>query len=347
MLNFIKTEEQSLWKQDNLDNWRLFFNLYEKAKVSLKPKTVVFKSPSLVMGSLVMTPEGIGRLLEVKGNRAVVKLKDEQEFHTSEVSQTFSINIKIKYQSGDTWYRLSVPANGEIAKLKAEIHKLGLMSDMDSYMLIHNGSEVLEGQFFEKMGLKNNDKMLLLPLKPRDYKITRVVDKINPHWYAYSLDSIIFFVNKRVKLTGMGYFKSSNGKAFKANIKICEVGDSEAVNDQTSTRGGRGSNVRRQTIRARMAENTLYDGNVESVVTGGQDFINEWKFDKPVQLMAYTDYVVIVTYIDVQDMNLYYTSNNLKTVMGEKGVEFSFRHAEISCTSRVEQGNFPEFYYSI
>jgi len=82
---------ESIWKTTKNGDWELFFDCDQKTDVSLSSDVHIksFQEGTLgstfKMGSLVITPKGIGRLIKLENELATVKfLKTEEELNFSE-----------------------------------------------------------------------------------------------------------------------------------------------------------------------------------------------------------------------------------------------------------------------
>ena len=103
--------QDSIWHQDLKGEWKLFFNFdienidnnnskneKDNNKISNRNPIISAKSKILNLGTLVMTPKGIGRLLKLEGDMATVtmsKIKSEENFPVKDVSNYFTCFIKI------------------------------------------------------------------------------------------------------------------------------------------------------------------------------------------------------------------------------------------------------------
>lgn len=320
---------QSIWKQTNDGNWKLFFNVNHDiaAKVEnesqLKNLMEASAKKTLKMGSLVMSPKGIGRLIKLENKIATIKfLKDDLEevYEESQILAEFPIYIRILEKDFTNWYRLIVPANGNVEVLKKIIEELKIVDITTSnFILIYNGTEVKEEFSFDQIDLRLNSKMLLCGMKMCEYKLSRFSTTYN-WWYTYNTDGISFSVNKKIKLAGIGLYGSHEGKTQNGNIKIYEG---------TATNMGA----------------IFYDEPVEiSPAPEQNNCINQIHFKKPINIKPHLEYTI--QFICTNYCYLYYGSGGKATMEGEKGIEFYFKYTlGSSHGTGVESGNFPEFYY--
>ena len=143
--------KESIWQQTAEGDWKLFFDYNEESLGKLESDTQLraildnSSKKTMKMGSLVMTPKGIGRLIKLDNKNATVKfLKEDIEeiFEESLISNDFPIFLRILDRDFSNWYRLMVPANGNIEALKKIIEELKLIDINNSnYTLIYNGME--------------------------------------------------------------------------------------------------------------------------------------------------------------------------------------------------------------
>jgi len=321
--------KQSVWKQTEDGSWKLFFNLEEDSFSKDENDNVIkaiFESTNKKvskMGSLVMTPKGIGRLIKLDNKLCTVRfLKEEREeiFNEYETLSEFPIYLRILERNLSNWYRLIVPANGSVETLKKLIDDLKIIdSNSSNYFLIYNGSEMKEEYFFDQLGIKSDAKILLCGLKMTQSKLSRF--NVNYQWwYTYNTDGITFSVNKRIKLAGIGLYGSHENKVQNGIIKVFD-GTCSAIGS------------------------ILYEEPVEIPAASDQNnSITPINFKKAINIKPGMDYTIQLTCTNY--CYLYYGGGGKSTVEGEKGVEFMFKYTPGSAHGTgIESGNFPEFYY--
>lgn len=170
--------ETSVWRQSLNGRWLMNFN-NKLQTIEELPKTS-FDSANkrpLSVGSLVMTPKGIGRLLKIDEMNARVKfLKNEEEenFERSTVSNDFHVYLKILNADSSSWYRITVPSNGTTEMIKKAIEELKMV-DMDAYnyVLIYQGKELADNLFFDQLDFKPNSKILMSGCKMYPFKLAK------------------------------------------------------------------------------------------------------------------------------------------------------------------------------
>ena len=95
---------ESIWKQDKKGDWKLFFNTeYNSIPEEIDQKQKFYgatkiNQKTLNLGTLVMTPEGIGRLLKIEnkiGRITISKTKKESDFPLEKISNNFVSLIKV------------------------------------------------------------------------------------------------------------------------------------------------------------------------------------------------------------------------------------------------------------
>jgi hypothetical protein len=322
--------KQSVWKQTTKGDWRLFFDTNQEKQTTTDSETLT-KSineinirKALKMGSLVMTPKGIGRLIKLEDKIATIKfMKNEDEedtFEESLISSDFPINLRVFDKEFSNWYRLIVPANGTIELLKKMIEDLKIVDNTTSnYFLVYDGSETKDEYFFDQMDMKNNAKILLCGMKMTPCKISRFTTSYN-WWYTYNCDGISFSTNKKIKLSGVGLYGSHESKTQNGTLKIFE-----------GTVSSMGS--------------VLYEEPAEVPPTPDQtNCIAPVMFKKPVTIKPHLDYTIQL--LCTNYCYLYYGGGGRANVPGEKNVEFNFKYTPGSSHgTSAETGNFGEFYY--
>jgi hypothetical protein len=333
MDKFNSSEEvlpKSIWKQTAEGDWKLFFNI--NSEISSQPQETdqqlkvlfdVRDKKALKMGSLVMTPSGIGRLIKLENKKGTVKfLKDDHESTFTEdlILSEFNIFLRVMEKDYSNWYRLTVPANGSVESLKKTIEEMKIVDVTTcNYMLIYNGLETKDENFFDQMDLRSGSKILLCGLKMTACKIERFNITYN-WWYTYNCDGVTFSVNKKIKLGGVGLYGSHEGKIQNGTIKIFE---------------GSVSNIGA----------ILYEEPIEIPAAPEQNnCVTPFSFKKSVNVKPHLDYTIQL--ICTNYCYLYYGSGGKNTIQGEKNVEFYFKYTPGSSHGTgIESGNFPEFYY--
>ena len=319
--------KQSVWRQDTKGEWKLFFNTeypqIEIENTTKNQKSFINKinSKTLNLGTLVMTPEGIGRLLKIENQTAKItmsKTKKEEHFPLDKISNHFISLIKVYDKEISNWFRINLPVNGNVETLKKILIEMKIVDlQISDYLLVTNGTELKDEYTFEQLSLKSNCKILLCGQKLINCKVNRFNQVLN-WWYSYNMDGITFSCNKKIKLTGIGMYGSHEGKTQNGTLKIYE-------NETPS--------------------NLLYDEVIEILPAADQsNAIVPINFKKPIVIRQNIDYT-----IQFQCSNycyLYYGNGGIATVEGEKGVEFYYKFTQGSAHgTNVQSGNFPELYY--
>ena len=318
--------KQSIWRQDTKGEWKLFFNTeYPQIEIenTQKQKSYINKinPKTLNLGTLVMTPDGIGRLLKIENQTAKItmsKTKKEEHYPIDKISNYFVSLIKVYDKEISNWFRINLPVNGNVETLKKILIEMKIVDlQISDYLLVTNGTELKDEYTFEQLSLKSNCKILLCGQKLINCKVNRFNQVLN-WWYSYNMDGITFSCNKKIKLTGIGMYGSHEGKTQNGTLKIYE-------NDTPS--------------------NLLCDEIIEiSPAADQSNAIVPINFKKPIVIRQNIDYT-----IQFQCSNycyLYYGNGGIATVEGEKGVEFYYKFTQGSAHgTNVQSGNFPELYY--
>jgi len=324
--------QKSVWKQtqdDNLDDWKLFFDCNPKDKaistknIDQQVKLVNLNSKkNIILGSVVMTPSGIGRLIKQDKNICAVKLmktNEEINFEDEEILVYFPVYIRILEKDFSNWHKISVPANGSVASIRKSLEERKIIEKDRSFSLIFNGSELKEESFFDQLEFRPDSKVLLFGLKNNSCKISRFTT-VNSWWYTYATDGITFSVNKKIRLSGVGMYGSHEGKIQSGSLSIHE-----------------GNSV--------IAGSPIYEELIEVPASPNQtEAIVPINFKKPINIKAGLDYTI--QFHSTNYCYFYYGSGGTAKMTGDKKVEFNFQFTSGSSQgSSVESGNFPEFYY--
>ena len=319
----------SVWQQNNKGDWQLYFNtdmeLVPSSISSIdstKNKKNYSAEKNFVLGTLVMTPKGIGRVIKINDKKCIIKFKqnnNEQEFYLNEISNNISFLISEYSIDNINITRLKIKVTGKVDDIFEELNKIKkIKKDECNYSLIFNGIVLKKETTFEQLNILNNCKLLLMSEHNIKYTLSRFVI-VNQFWYSYSTDGICFSPSHKIKLIGVGLYGSHENKTIRGTIKIL---DGASINDKI-----------------------LYEDNIEiSPAENKANAVIPINFTKPVLCKQNQDYSVVLT--SRASTNSYYGQQGKSTIEGEKGVIFSFKKMQgRNNGTSVESGNFPELYY--
>ena len=320
----------SVWQQNNNGEWNLYFNTesevnnlstnnnIEQNKIK-KNNTSLEKN--LVLGTLVMTPKGIGHLIKNNEGIGIVKFKEnlkDEQFPIKEIKNYFNYFI-YDFTNGINIIRLKLKVLGKIEDIFDELEKIKKINRIEcNYSLIYKGMSLKKDYNFEQLNLLNNSKFLLLKTNNIKYTISRF-SNISQFWFTYSIDGICFSPSQKIKLVGIGLFGSQENKIISSTIKIL---DGPSITSKI-----------------------IYEENIE--VTPGISklyAICQIYFSKPIICKQNQDYSVLLYSKTLT--NSYYGLQGKNIIEGDRGVNFTFKRIKgRSSGSGIESGNFPEFYY--
>ena len=324
---------QSIWKQTSNGEWKLFFNTNHQEVPHLQKQD---QSPLLrqyytamqtasqgnfKLGTLVMTPKGIGRIIKQDEHSATIKMSEEDSeeiFALEQISNIFFVYVKIYDKHVSNWYKLNMPVNASIEMLKEVLEELKIAKFSEiPYQIIAGGAELKDTNTFEQLHMRTGAKIVLSGMKMTQYSINRFCNT-NNWWYSYLNDGITFSVSKPIKLLGVGMYGSQEGKTQNGTIKLFE--------------GEMGGTL----ILEETAEVTPAVDDTHPIIP--------IMFSKGIKVKPNVDYMVEFNSPDYT--YLYYGREGKKHLEGEKGVEWSFKFSNgTSHGTNTESGNFPEFYY--
>jgi hypothetical protein len=322
----------SVWQQNEKGDWRLYYNTnLQLNNISTnrgggeqsKNKKNNISEKNLLLGTLVMTPKGIGRLIKNDEGEGIIRFKDnlvEEKFPIKEITNDFNCFI-YDYSNGFNIIRLKLKVLGSINDIFEELGKIKKLNTNEiNYSLIYKGI-VLKNDFtFEQLNISNNCKILLLIEYNIRYTLSRFPN-IGEFWYSYTIDGICFIPSQNIKLMGIGLFGSHENKLIDSTLKILD-GPS-------------------------LSSNIIYEENIEiSPGTNKNNAISKNFFPKSILCKQEKEYSIIL--ISKTSSNCYYGHHGKPVIEGEKGVIFTFKRVQgRSYGSGIESGNFPELYYSI
>ena len=325
-------ESPSVWQQDKKGEWKLYFNTDIKPNSSSKKNPEVNKTitnnnilgKKLVLGTLVMTKKGIGRLIKINQEIANIRFKEdikEEQFNINEISNNFNCFI-YDYSDGNTnIIKLKLNVLGKIEDIFEKLEKIKKINRNEcNYSLIFKGKLLIKDYTYEQIDLLNNSKFLLLKEQKIKYTVSRYA-AVSQYWFISSLDGICFSTSQKIKLIGIGLYGSHENKIIDSTIKILEGSE---ITDKI---------ILEENIEVSPAINKFYP-------------ISQIYFSKPLICKQNQDYCILLN--SKKSTNAYYGRQGKSFVEGEKGVDFTFKRisGRLSKTS-VEAGNFPELYYYI
>lgn len=323
----------SVWQQNMKGEWKLYFNTdsefispssamnQEQSKIK---KINNLSEKNLILGTLVMTPKGIGRLLKNNNNTATIRLNQdlkEEYFNIDNISNDF--NCFITHYSNGTYdiIRLKVKVAGKVEDLYTELEKIKKINRKENnYLLIYNKNVAKNEYTFEQLNILDNAKFLLLSKNNVAYTISRYAN-LRQCWYLYSIDGICFSPSQQIKLLGVGLYGSHENKIINGTIKI--------LNGPSTI------------------SKVILEENIEiNPASSKFNAVTQIFFSKPVFCGKNQDYSVIL--YTKTNTNTFYGTNGKSYIDGEKGIRFSFKRVQgKTAGTGVDSGNFPEFYYYI
>ena len=321
----------SVWQQNKLGEWKLYFNTeleFNSSLTSLNQDHSKYKTnnnlsgKNLILGTLVMTPKGIGRLIKIKSNFATIRIENkehEEQFPISYISNHFNCFIT-DFANGNTdIIRLKMRVSGKVEDIFTELEKLKRINRSDNnYYLIYKKNALKIEDTFEQLNLENNSKLLLSWKNKIVYTLSRYMN-IRQYWFMQNLDGICFSPNQKIKLIGVGIYGSHDNKIIFGILKIL---DGPSITSKVILE----QNVEIQTAISKIGA------------------ITKIYFSKPISCRQNQDYSIIIT--TKTNTNVFYGVNGKSYIEGEKGVGFSFKRVQgKSGGTGVETGNFPEIYY--
>lgn len=318
----------SIWQQNKKGDWRLFFNTELQLNTpstsnneQIKIKKNNLSENNLILGTLVMTPKGIGRLIKINEGIGIIKFNDgkqEEKFSLKEISNKFNCFI-YDNNIGINIIRLKLNVSGKVEDIYEELEKIKKINRTDfNYSLIYKGKSLKKEYTFEQLDVLNNSKFLLLNENIVKYTLSRF-SSVGQNWFTYAIDGICFSSSQKIKLIGVGLYGSHENKIISSTIKILE-----------------GPSI---------ASKVIYEENIEILPGISKLYsISEIFFSKPIICNQNQDYSVLLTSKTLT--NSYYGQNGKSNIIGERGVNFMFKRIlGRSSGSGIESGNFPEFYY--
>ena len=320
----------SIWQQNEKGDWKLYFNTDMELNTSssnnieqIKIKNNNISAKNLILGTLVMTPKGIGRLIKSNDNIGILRFKEdikEEQFPLNKISNNFNCFI-YDYTDGINIIRLNLKVLGKIDDIFIELEKLKKINRNEfNYTLVYNGKSLQNEYPFEQLNILNNAKFLLLKANNIKLTLSRFLN-VSQYWYTYSVDGICFSSSQKIKLIGIGLYGSHENKIINSTIKIL---DGPSINSKII-----------------YEENIDISPGISKIYAVSQIF-----FSKPIICKQNQDYSVILYSKTLT--NCYYGRQGKQLIEGEKGVNFTFKRVlGKSSGSGVESGNFPEFYYCI
>ena len=322
----------SIWNQDKNGEWKLYFNtdsnksslpLENRDEEKLKKTNIIISDKNLVLGTLVMTPKGIGRLIKNIDGIAHIKFNEdikEHEFKVEEISNVFNCYIIFILKDTIDTIRLKLKVSGNVENIFEELSKLNRIDQTNyiNYSLIYNKTILQNETTFEQLKLKNNTKILIIEKLETEFKISRF-GTVQRYWLSYNQDGICFSPSEDIKLLGISLYCAYDNRIINGTIKITE---GQMFNGKT-----------------------LYEENAE--IQPNSNKLNptiKINFRRPVFCKKNNDYgILFITNIKA---SIFSGSKGKKVVEGEKGINFTFKNLQGNRGgTTIDMGNFPEIYY--
>ena len=324
---------RSIWTQDKNKEWKLFFNIGQnpsssssnihKEELKIKKNAKNLSKNNLTLGTLMMTPKGIGHLIKNINGIAYIRFNQdvqEYEFLIESISNFFNCYIVFIVKGNIDIVRLKLKVDGIVENIFEELSKLNKINLLISnYSLVYNKCILKEETSFENLNISNNAKILIYESSLPELKISRF-SLTNKFWYSYNQDGITFSVTQDIYLLGVGIYRSHDNITISGVLKIIE-----------------GPNITGKIIS---------EANGEIQPSSNQlTAIGKVKLHKGIICKKNADYSII--FVSNTTTNTYSGSKGLVTVEGEKGVLFTFKKlVGNKGGTNVSYGNFPEIYYS-
>ena len=320
----------SIWNQDNLGEWKLYFNTNSEIpqssinteKEKSKKNNINITDKNISQGTLVMTPKGIGRLIKSIDNIAHIRFNQEikeEQIPLNEISNVFNCYITFMRKSDVEIIRLKLPVEGTVQNIFEELSKLKKIKEIyNNYSLIYNKNKLKRDYTFDQIKLENNSKILLIEMNEVENKIMRFgIEQAG--WYTYSRDAICFNPSENIKLLGVSVYCPYDNRIMNGILRIVEGQQYE------------GNLLAEQNVEIQYSHNKA--NNKKKI-----------KLKKSVVCKKNSDYTIVL-----------YTRNNGKTYFGsrgknvaegENGINFTFKTVMgNNGKTSVEVGNFPELFY--
>ena len=324
---------ESIWEQDEKGEWKLYFNnesnissiISNKEEKNSKNdnKINITSDTNLVIGKLVMTPKGIGRLIKTIEEISYVRFSQDMEEHkfpVNDISNSFNCYvINLKKSLNKQIIRLKLNSEGNVKDICEELIKINVINENSkNFNLIFNKKVLKEENTFEQINLLNNSKIILIQDNYVEYKIYRFTG-VKKYGFLSPKDGICFSPSENIKLTGVGLHYSHQNKKINGFIQIV---DGSSFTDKV-----------------------LYEQSVEIPVRPSNTHII-YKISFPKHIICYknSDYTIIFLTTSAADMFSGIGGKN--TIEGEKGIIFTFKNVNGNIgESNYTFGNFPEIYY--
>ena len=139
----------SVWQQNDKGEWKLYFNtesvqLSKQASLnqdlSNYKKNNVLSEKNIILGTLIMTPKGIGRLIKNSSGMATIRIKDDENeelFPIESITNYFNCFIVDYSNCKIDITRLKLKVSGKVEDIFTELTKLKKINpDENNYFLV-------------------------------------------------------------------------------------------------------------------------------------------------------------------------------------------------------------------
>lgn len=335
--------KQSTWHKVDKD-WILLYDKNKEQKINLINSILnqdeinlneIFsnsESDEIKIGSVVMSPIGIGRLIKIeevnnKINYIVKYLtKDNQEepYELTEISNFVSLNVNLGKKEINKWLRLNVAVCDKVGSILRLMEHKGYKSHDEDFNIIYNGKRLLDDTLIEHIDFLPNSKILLMPLVFKPSKLKRFTYNYS-YWSVYKEDGVTFSVSKQIRLIGVSINKLCEQRV---NCNTVEI----SVHEGDSQDGL-----------------CLHSQDVEMSYTPNsteEETLIEVMFTKSIKIMEGTEYTLMLRLPNPGECHYFYygSSGNVGNEL-ENGVTMTFKETK-GMNSYSTGGLFPYIYYS-
>lgn len=322
----------SIWNIGKNGEWKLYFNT---EPIFIYPKRIISKiltksnktlGQNLAIGSLVITPKGIGTIIKNIGGFAFIRFKQdikEYQFPLKEISNYFNCYITFIANGIIDTLRLKLKISGNVSDITKHLLKIKKIDPYKNrYKFIYNQNILKKDNTFEKLNISNNAKILILEFKRQSKSIVSRFKTIRKNLHIFEQDGISFSVSKDIELLGLGLYNPSLNRT-------------QLIGDFVILEGGStmGKTLYRKKIKIKYSED---ETNV----------ISKIKFSKSILIKKDTDYSLI--FLPKVVTAIYAGDNGKSFIEGDKGANFTFKNLlGNKGKSNNLYGNFPELYYYV
>ena len=171
-------------------------------------KKIIDNTEKFKLDMVVMTEWGLGKILNIDGGVALVKIEGtEIEFPLFNLNTSITIYLCILMRDGTSWAEIKVPFDYFVKDLKIKIARITKCHN-SQVILVHNGAKIEKNLNIFDLGVYERDTFMAIIKDPQEYQMIRSKNfKMSNKQCIYN--AIRIKVSQDILVTGIGLLKNN------------------------------------------------------------------------------------------------------------------------------------------